>query len=251
MRVQVEADRVVEDGADIFHDLHDPLAGGVRGVPQVLLAHGRVGDVHGSRRVHLDLGREPRAARVVNELARPRLRRLSNADVRVGVVVVAVFPPTALRRPVVMIGILTLDGRSIGRTGVEGGRGIGGGIEALRSGVFGRVVSRPCATTERTEEQEGDASARIGPRHARVPAAAKRTSRTTTDGTQPGSESPGRRRALQSRSQFSRDRPCTRPNSSSLSVTTVQPSASAWAAISRSLAPIGRPARSRPTRRSP
>src|SRR5882724_4336511 len=52
-------------------------------------------------------------------------------------------------------------------------------------------------------------------------------------------------------SQFSTRSDLTRENSRSLSVTRVQPSARAWAAIRRSLGPIGRPLRSRSARSSP
>lgn len=44
------------------------------------------------------------------------------------------------------------------------------------------------------------------------------------------------------RSQFSYATPSTRENSRSLSVTTVNPSVLAWAAISRSFPPMGMPA---------
>ena len=51
--------------------------------------------------------------------------------------------------------------------------------------------------------------------------------------------------------QFSRSSPLTRPNSRRLSVTSTSPSARAWAAISMSLGPIGRPRRSRSMRTLP
>src|SRR5207302_2593725 len=53
------------------------------------------------------------------------------------------------------------------------------------------------------------------------------------------------------RSQFSQIRPSTRANPRSLSVTRTWPSASAWAAISRSFAPIGLPLCSRRARSKP
>ncbi len=58
-------------------------------------------------------------------------------------------------------------------------------------------------------------------------------------------------RPAHSPAQFSTFNPATRLNSRVLLVTTVRPSARAWAAISRSMLPIGVPARSNPARTVP